>query len=251
MRVALIQHDIVWEDRAATLAHLEPELEGIDADLIVLPEMFAVGFSMNTALVAEPLEGPTTQWLVDQAAKHLAAIGGSIPIMLPGNDKPSNVFTMASPDGRVVRYVKRHPFSYAGENEHYEPGLARLNVSIVGVRIAPFICYDLRFADTFWPVAPDTDVYVVVASWPSPRREHWRTLLKARAIENQAYVIGVNRVGSGGGLDYSGDSCVIDPMGEVLVSASNVETTLITEIDPSYVAKVRADLPFMADRRDD
>ena len=251
VRVAAVQHDICWEDRDATLARLEPIVQDTDADLVVLPELFAVGFTMDTALVAEAPDGPTTAWLREQATFSDRWIGGSVPIVLDGADRPSNVFTLASPDGEVHRYAKRHPFSYAGEHEHYAPGNDRITVDIAGARVSPFVCYDLRFANAFWPIAERTDVYLVVASWPSPRRHHWRTLLWARAIENQAYVVGVNRVGSGGGLDYSGDSCIIDPMGEVLVSAANVETVLTADLDAAYVAKVRADLPFMADRRDD
>lgn len=250
MKVAAIQHDIVWEDREATLARLDPVVVGIDADLIVLPEMFAVGFSMSRA-VAEPPDGPTTEWLVDHAQSSGAWIGGSIPVVLDGADRPSNVFTLASPRGVVHRYAKRHPFSYGDETDHYAPGDERVTVDVDGVRTSLFVCYDLRFADALWPVAPDTDLYLVVASWPHTRRAHWRTLLHARAIENQAYVVGVNRVGTGGGLEYAGDSCIVDPMGEVLVSAASVETVLTADIDPALVAKVRADLPFIADRRDD
>lgn len=251
MRIAAVQHDIVWEDRATTLAHVESVLGAVDADLIVLPEVFAVGFTMNTRLVGEAPDGPTTQWLVDQAARRHAWIGGSIPVVLDGADRPSNVFTLVARDGAVHRYAKRHPFSYAGEDAHYAPGGARLTVDVDGVRVSPFVCYDLRFADAMWPLAAATDVYLVVASWPAARRAHWRTLLAARAIENQAYVVGVNRVGAGGGLDYAGDSCIVDPLGEVLVSAAGVETVLVADVDPAVVAKVRADLPFLADRRDD
>jgi predicted amidohydrolase len=250
MRVAAIQHDIVWEDRDATLARLSPTVAAIDADLIVLAEMFAVGFTMNRD-VAETPEGPTTTWLVEQSAATRSWIGGSIPVVLGGADRPSNVFTLASPTGDVHRYAKRHPFTYAGELEHYAAGDERLVVDVDGVRTSLSVCYDLRFADAFWPLADRTDLYLVVASWPHTRRQHWRTLLAARAIENQAYVVGVNRVGSGGGLDYAGDSRIIDPMGDVLLAASSVETVLTADVDPGVVAKVRADLPFMADRRSD
>jgi predicted amidohydrolase len=246
MKVAAVQHDIAWEDRDATLARLAPVVDAIDADLVVLPEMFAVGFTMSRD-VAEAPDGPTTSWLRERGRW----IGGSIPVVLDGADRPSNVFTLVSPSGEAHRYAKRHPFSYAGEHEHYAPGDERLNVDVDGVRVSPFICYDLRFADAFWPVADRTDVYLVVASWPKPRRAHWRTLLQARAIENQAYVVGVNRVGSGGGLDYVGDSCIVDPLGEVLVSAASVETVLTADVDAAVVAKVRAELPFLPDRRDD
>jgi predicted amidohydrolase len=248
MRLAAIQHDIVWEDRDATLARLAPMVAGVDADLIVLPEMFAVGFTMARE-VAEAPDGPTTQWLVTHAAARGAWIGGSIPVVLDGADRPSNVFTLAAPDGTVHRYAKRHPFSYAGEDEHYAPGAEHVIVDVGGVRTALTVCYDLRFVESYWPIAADVDLYLCVASWPTPRREHWKTLLRARAIENQAYVCGVNRVGSGGGLEYGGDSCIIDPLGEVLVSAAKIETALLVDdVDETYVAKVRADLPFMPDR---
>ena len=250
MRVAAVQHDIVWEDRDATLEMLTRVLAGVEADLIVLPEMFGVGFTMARE-VAEPPDGPTTQWLVSEAAARSAWVGGSIPVVLAGADRPSNVFTLASPTGVVHRYAKRQPFAFAGELDHYAPGRDRVTVDVDGVRTSLSVCYDLRFVDAYWPLAPDTDLYLVVASWPQARRHHWRTLLAARAIENQAYVVGVNRVGSGGGLDYAGDSCIIDPLGEVLASAAGVETVLIADIDPAVVAKVRGELPFLADRRTD
>lgn len=250
MRVAAVQHDIVWEDRDATLEQLTRDLSGVEADLIVLAEMFAVGFTMASE-VAEPPDGPTTQWLAAQASAKAAWIGGSIPVVLAGADRPSNVFTLVSPTGDVHRYAKRHPFAYADEHEHYAPGDARVTVDVDGVRTALTVCYDLRFADAYWPLAADTDLYLVVASWPQARRHHWRTLLAARAIENQAYVVGVNRVGSGGGLDYAGDTCIIDPLGEVLASAAAVETVVTADVHQAVVAKVRADLPFLADRRSD
>jgi predicted amidohydrolase len=123
-------------------------------------------------------------------------------------------------------------------------------VAVRDVRVSPFVCYDLRFADEFWAVAPRTDCYLVVANWPASRRHHWRSLLVARAIENQAYVVGVNRVGvDGNGLAYAGDSMIVDPLGEVLASASEIETIVMADIDPAVVADVRARFPFLADRR--
>jgi predicted amidohydrolase len=248
MRVAAVQHDIAWEDRAATLARLDAVVAPIDADLVVLPEMFAVGFTMERG-VAEAPDGPTTAWLSRVAHAKGCFVGGSIPVVLDGGDRPSNVFTLASPDGTVHRYAKQHPFSYAAEDAHYAAGSSHLVVDVHGVRTALTVCYDLRFVESYWPIAADVDLYLVVASWPSARREHWRTLLRARAIENQAYVCGVNRVGSGGGIQYRGDSCVVDPMGEVLLAAADVETVLVADVDPAAVAKARAELPFMADRR--
>ena len=250
MRVGLVQHDIVWERRDETLAHVEPLVDKAVADgaeLVVLPEMFAVGFTMSTDAVAEDEGGPTSQWLSAQAARTGAWVGGSVP---EGRPRPRNTFVLAAPDGTTQhRYAKRHPFAYGGETEHYDAGDERVTVDVGALRVSPLICYDLRFADASWPLAPVTDAYLYVASWPAPRRSHWRSLLVARAIENQAYVVGVNRVGDGGGLAYAGDSLVVDPMGEVLVDAGRDEGVHVVDIDPARVAQVRADLPFLQDRR--
>lgn len=250
MKVAAIQHDICWEDREATLARLDPLVataSAAGARLAVLPEMFAVGFSMEPERVAEPVGGPTTAWLVDRAARHGLWLAGSVPEQ--GDGRPRNVLVLAGPDGAVHRYAKIHPFTYSGEHEHYDAGADLVTVDVEGVRVSLFVCYDLRFADELWQLAPVTDLYVVVASWPAKRRHHWKSLLVARAIENQAYVVGCNRVGAGGGSDYAGDSAVVDPMGGVLVSASSVETVLVADVEPAVVAATRERFPFLADRR--
>jgi predicted amidohydrolase len=251
MRVAAIQHDVVWEDRDATLRHVEPMVTSAverGARLVVLPEMFAVGFSMEPERVAEPADGPTCEWLVKQAQDHGIWIGGSIPEL--GDDKPRNMFVLASPAGDVERYAKIHPFTYSGEHEHYAAGTEHVTVDVEGLRVSLFVCYDLRFGDEFWSLARDTDVYLVPANWPGKRGHHWRTLLLARAIENQAYVVGCNRVGRGGALDYDGDSCIVDPMGELLDSASGgVEAIVIADVEPDVVRATRERFPFIADRR--
>jgi predicted amidohydrolase len=162
---------------------------------------------------------------------------------------PYNTFVLASPRGELHRYRKIHPFTYGGEREAFAAGSEVVTVDVDGVRVTPFICYDLRFADVFWETAASTDLYVVPANWPETRRRHWRALLVARAIENQAYVVGCNRVGSGGKLTYVGDSAVISPMGDVLASAAEVETTLQVDVEPARVAEVRSRFPFAADRR--
>jgi predicted amidohydrolase len=253
IRVAAIQHDIAWEDRDTTLAALAPRVAtaaGDGARLVLLTEMFAVGFSMATDRTAEPADGPTTSWLVDQARRHEAWVGGSVPITPAGADRPRNTFVLAGPGGELHRYEKRHPFTYAGELDHFAAGDDLVTVEVDGVRVSPAVCYDLRFADQFWAQAGTTDCYVVVANWPSPRRHHWRTLLVARAIENQAYVVGVNRVGAdGNGLGHSGDSIVVDPMGEILADAGAEPTTITATVDPAVVADVRSRLPFLPDRR--
>jgi predicted amidohydrolase len=254
MKVAAVQHDIVWEDPPANFARLAPKIAAAadsGARLVVLTEMYATGFSMRTDRIAEPVDGRSTQFLVNQAAANGVWVCGSVPELAPRDDRPSNCLVLAAPDGAVHRYRKIHPFSYGGEHEKYAAGKERVTVDVEGVRCSLFVCYDLRFADEFWDLAPETDCYVVPANWPAPRRDHWRTLLRARAIENEAYVVGVNRVGSGGRLDYAGDSAVIGPFGEEVAEAEpgTSEQVLIAEVDPEVVAATRAKFPFLADRR--
>jgi predicted amidohydrolase len=252
MRVAAIQSDIVWEDPQANFERLRPWLAAAaaaGARLVALPEMFACGFSMETARVREPTDGPTARFLQEQAGRHGLWICGSIPELAPGASRPHNTLVLAGPRGEVHRYHKLHPFTFAREHEHYEAGTRHVTVDIEGMRVSLFVCYDLRFADEFWVRAHATDAYVVVANWPDRRRHHWTTLLQARAIENQAYVIGVNRVGHGSGLDYTGDSRIIDPWGEILAAAAGSETMLLADLDPQIVRDAREKFPILADRR--
>jgi predicted amidohydrolase len=251
MKVAAIQHDIVFEDAGATMAHVTPkiaEAAAAHARVIVLTEMFATGFSMCPERIAEDEGGPSEQFLVDQAREHDAWLIASIAQR--GTDgRYRNNAIVAGPDGAVSRYSKIHPFSYAHEHEHYAAGAEHLTVDIDGLRVTVFICYDLRFADEFWERAPGTDVYVVPANWPEARRNHWRTLLRARAIENQAFVVGVNRVGAAQQVAHVGDSAIIDPLGRTLAEASIGETVLVADISAETVATVRTNFPFLADRR--
>ena len=252
MIVAGIQHDIVWERPEENFARLAPMIERTAEDgarLVVLTEMYATGFSMKTDRIAEPVDGPSARFLTEQARTHGVWVCGSLPELVPGNDHPYNQLIVAGPDGTAHRYAKIHPFSYGREHEHYTAGRDFLCVEIEHVRFAFFVCYDLRFADEFWGLAADVDCYVLPANWPAPRREHWMTLLKARAIENQAYVVGVNRVGQGGRLTYAGDSMIVDPFGAVVTEAGSEETTIIAEVDAARVAAVRAEYPFLPDRR--
>jgi predicted amidohydrolase len=251
MIVAGIQHDIVWEDPRANFARLAPMIATAahgGARLIVCTEMFSSGFSMHTERIAEPAGGPSTQFLVDQARANGAWVCASIAVQA-GAPRPYNQLTLAAPDGALHTYAKIHPFTYGREHEHYSAGESFLTVDIEGVRASFFVCYDLRFADEFWALAPDTDCYVVPANWPAARRTHWQALLTARAIENQAYVVGVNRVGDGGKLSYAGDSMIVDPLGEVLASAARTESIISAEITPERVKEVRAEFPFLQDRR--
>lgn len=258
MKLAIVQHDIVWEDAAATREHVRPliaEAATRGAKIIVLSEMYATGFSMHPERIAEPEGGPSEQFLVDQARQHDAHLIASVAQQGADGAYRNNAI-IAAPDGTVHRYAKIHPFGYAREHEHYAAGAEFLTVEIDGLRVSPFVCYDLRFADEFWQRALDTDVYVIPANWPQQRVEHWKALLRARAIENQAYVVGVNRVGTEPdrpergerGAIYSGDSAIIDPLGATL-SAPAGEQVAVAEVDPEVVRQVRARFPFLADRR--
>jgi predicted amidohydrolase len=251
MKVAAIQHDIEWEDGAATRKRLTPliaQAAGAGARIIALTEMYATGFSMHPERIAEDEGGPNEQFLIDQAREHNAWLVGSIA-QHSASGNPRNVAVLAAPDGAVHRYAKIHPFSYAGEHERYDAGSEFVTVDVEGLRVSLFVCYDLRFADEFWAIGPGTDLYVVVANWPEPRREHWRTLLRARAIENQAYVLGVNRVGGVKDLNHVGDSAIIDPLGRTLVEASIGEAVLVADVTAEQVVAVRETLPFLRDRR--
>lgn len=252
MKIAAIQSDIAWEDPEANFTRLRPWVAAAaaaGARLVVLPEMFACGFSMTTAKIAEPPGGPSTRFLEHQARQHDLWICGSVPEVPLGEAKPYNTLVLASPHGQVVRYRKIHPFSFAREDEHYGAGTDHITVDVDGLRCTLFVCYDLRFADEFWGRAEQTDAYVVVANWPERRRHHWTTLLQARAIENQAYVVGVNRVGHGNGLDYSGDSRIVDPWGEVLAAAAGGETMVLADVRPEVVRDARERFPVLKDRR--
>jgi len=252
VKVAAVQHDIVWEDRDANFERLAPMIAAAAAQgarLVVLSEMFSTGFSMATDVLAEPADGPSVQFLTEQARTHDVWVCGSIPERPAGAARPFNQLVLTAPDGAQHRYAKIHPFGYGAEHEHYAAGDAFLTVTVEGVRCSFFVCYDLRFADEFWPLASETDCYVVPANWPQSRRSHWSALLRARAIENQAYVVGVNRVGEGGKLTYVGDSVILDPLGEPLAVGAGAECVLVAEVDPARVDEIRTRFPFLADRR--
>ena len=252
MKIAAIQSDIAWEEPAANFERLRPWVAAAaaaGARLVVLPEMFACGFSMATERIREAPGGPSTRFLADQAARHGLWICGSVPELPEGEARPYNTLVLAGPRGEQVRYRKIHPFTFAKEHEHYAAGAQHVTVELEGLRCTLFVCYDLRFADEFWATAAATDAYVVVANWPERRRHHWTALLQARAIENQAYVVGVNRVGHGSGLDYSGDSRIIDPWGETLASAAGAPTMLLADLRPELVRDAREKFPVLKDRR--
>lgn len=257
LRIAAVQHDIVWNDRSANFERIAPKISGAvasGAGLVLLSETFSTGFGFDQPeFEAEPHGGVSSQFLASQAREHGVWVGGScaeIRPESPANDqRPSNVFVLAGPDGTQHRYCKIHPFSHAGEERFVRAGTDFVTVDIEGFRVSMFVCYDLRFADEFWKLALDTDVFLVPANWPERRRNHWMALLQARAIENQAYVVGVNRVGAGGGLEYSGDSRIVDPLGELLATGARTETVLLADISTKHVASTRDHFRFLADRR--
>jgi predicted amidohydrolase len=251
LKVAAVQHDIVWEDAVATRERVRPLIEqaaDAGARLIVLPEMFATGFSMRPDRIGEDEGGPSEQFLVERAAAHDAFLLASIA-QRGADGLYRNNAVLARPDGSTERYAKIHPFSFAGEHEHYAAGDRFCTVELDGLRVSLFVCYDLRFADEFWALAEQTDLYVVPANWPAPRHEHWRLLLRARAIENQAFVVGVNRVGSAKDLPHLGGSVLLDPMGGTLAEGDDREAVLVADVDAATVREVRAKFPFLADRR--
>lgn len=217
LRTTLIQADLVWQQPEANRTQFEQifaELKGT-TDLIVLPEMFTTGFTMAPETLAEPIDGETAHWLKQQAEHLDAAIVGSVVTQVGDHYRNRCFFTQ--PNGEQTVYDKRHLFRMGGEHNHYEAGRERVLVEYKGWRIMPQICYDLRFP-AFSRNHNEYDLLIYVANWPKPRRNPWRTLLQARAIENLAYVAGVNRVGvDGSGLAYSGDSLLVDFMGERLI----------------------------------
>lgn len=254
LRAALVQLDLQWESPEATQARARPWLESAKAagaDLAILPEMFATGFSMAADRIAQPEHGPTETWLRETArALDLWIVAGVAQRSGDANALPVNAALIASPEGKTVaRYHKVHPFSFAKEHEHYAAGRGLVTVEIGGLRVTPVVCYDLRFPELFRAAVDSTDVFVVIANWPAARRAHWSTLLRARAIENQSWVLGVNRVGDGGGLSYAGDSAAIAPDGEIVATAAMAETLLIADCDRARVESLRAAFPVLRDRR--
>ncbi len=257
LQVAGVQADLAWEDRDTNLALLGREVSRAAANgarLVVLPEMFPTGFSMHTEVTAEAADGPSATFLRDAAMMTGAWTAGSFACRDGGpDDRPTNRLLLASPGGDLHHYDKVHPFSHGGEADHFAPGRRLVVVDVEDVRVALFVCYDLRFANVFWELAPDVDLYVVPANWPTRRRRHWQALLTARAIEDQAFVLGVNRVGvgrrvDGGDLPYGGDTMLVDPWGATVAAMADQPGLVMGAVDTDAVAEVRSQLAFLPDR---
>lgn len=248
LKLLLVQTDLFWEDKYLNLNKIGDLLKeaSFDADLIVLPEMFSSGFSMQVAETANSMEGDVVDWMREQATKYNTTIVGSINIKEAG--KYYNRLLLVSQEGVLAQYDKRHLFSLAGENEVFAAGSESLICPIVGWRIHFQICYDLRFP--VWSRNQDNyDLLVNVANWPARRIYAWNHLLIARAIENQSYVVGVNRTGlDGHGIPHIGNSCVIDPMGEVLWRAGEEVVVKAIELSADFLLDTREKLPFLRDR---
>jgi predicted amidohydrolase len=230
LRVTLVQADLAWQAPATNRRALAARFRGLagHTDLVVLPEMFTTGFSMDAEGLAEDMHGPTVEWMREEAASLGCAIMGSL--IVKDGERRYNRLVWARPDGSTVHYDKRHLFRMANEHAHYAAGDRRLVVDVKGWRVCPMICYDLRFP--VWSRSlGDYDALVYVANWPQRRAPAWSTLLRARAIENQCYVVGVNRVGKdGNGVTYAGDSVAVDFVGRPLSSegaGDRVETVVL------------------------
>jgi len=252
MNVLALQWDLAWEDRAANFARVRSLLAESDAgpvDLIVLPEMFGSGFSMNVDAIAEGEPSETEAFLREIASGHDAAVLGGL-VRRPGEGaKAGNELIAFDPSGaELVRYRKNRCFRYTRESDFYENGTEIVVFDRQGWKICPLICYDLRFPELFRRgVAKGAELFLVIASWPEVRVEHWVTLLRARAIENLAYVVGVNRCGSDPHLAYPGRTVVVDPWGEIVADAGVEETALAAEISLDAMRNWRNEFPALLD----
>lgn len=257
MQAHLIQMDIVWEDRPANHALVERMLDGVDVragDLVVLPELFDVGFTLNLE-VAPDREGATLRFLLGLADDLGVTIHGSRAVRPCDCDKAFNTVCAVAPGGRLLcEYAKVHPFSYGREGEKYKGGerveMYAWSDGAEALQICPAVCYDLRFPELFRLGAKrGAEVFVVGANWPRPRQHHWRALLIARAVENQAYVLGVNRCGNDPHLAYAGGTIAVSPTGEVVGELGEGPGVLTVEVDPGLVRRWRAEFPALRDVR--
>jgi predicted amidohydrolase len=246
LTITLVQSDLVWEDKSANIRQFEQKLQTVmDTDIVVLPEMFTTGFTMNTAL-AETMQGPTVGWMQHMAQKNQTVICGSI--IIQEGTVFYNRFLWVQPNDVVHYYDKKHLFSMAGEDHSFESGQQQVVVEYKGWKCALFVCYDLRFPVWNRNHLP-YDVAFYVANWPAKRALHWNSLLLARAIENQSYIVAVNRVGQDGkGFEYQGDSSVIDPGGNYLYHRQNIEEIYAVEFTKEQLAAKRKEFPFLQDR---
>jgi predicted amidohydrolase len=272
LTITTIQANLFWEEKTTNLRLLEQKIKAIEGrtEIVILPEMFTTGFSMKPELLAEPMDGESVEWMRRVSNENNIILTGSL--MIEENGKYYNRLLWVLPNGDFGIYDKRHLFGFAKEDEHYSPGNKRLIASVKGWKINLQVCYDLRFpvwarnrvfdsaqtlkADTSTPLHTSTplstnaeyDILIYVANWPERRSHAWKTLLCARAIENQCYVIGVNRVGSdGNNIYHSGNSLIISPLGEVLYHMADEEDVFTISLEKEKLEEVRSKFPFLND----
>jgi len=254
VKAALIQLNTVWGERRRNYERADSFAKRAAAegcDIMVLPEMFNTGFSMDLTTISDEGIGQTTSVLSEIARKHDINLIAGFPIKAPGENKGRNMAVAYDRKGMLkATYTKMHPFCLADEEKYYIAGDNVTTFDIDSVPSSIFICYDLRFPEVFRKVAKRVQAIFVIANWPSERVEHWNALLTARAIENQCFMIGVNRTGiDGNGIRYCGSSCVIDPSGSSLCSGSETNEYLVCDFDPARVKEVRSQFPFLTDMR--
>lgn len=251
MNVVCCQFDISWENKDANhdkVRALIDRAAPLKGSLIILPEMFATGFSMDVATISDSGSRQTQEFLASTAVEYgLYVLGGIVSTASDGRGR--NECITFSPDGvEIARYCKLHPFTFCGESEYYVAGAATRVFACNEFNVAPFICYDLRFPEVFrTAVQEGATLFTIIANWPASRAAHWITLLKARAIENQAYVAGVNRCGEDPLLTYSGYSMIIDPRGEILAEAGGQESLISAELDLQALMNYRREFPVLND----
>ena len=248
LKITTFQSYLFWENIDKNLQNLGLRLSSIreKTDLIVLPEMFSTGFSMNPSKLAEEMGGKTMKWMLEQARKFDSVVTGSI--IIKEENKNYNRLIWMRPDGTYEFYDKRHLFGLGEEDQHYTAGTKKLFVELNDWKICPVICYDLRFPVWLRNTDQEYDMLLIVANWPERRSLHWRSLIPARAIENQAFVVAVNRVGHDGNEVYhSGDSMCIDPNGKVIYYKPNDEDLYTFSINKDDVTEARAAFPFLKD----
>jgi len=248
MKISLIQTSLTWENPEANRANFTQKINSIagGTDLIILPEMFATGFTMNPSAVAETANGESVQWMIETAAATNCAITGSLVIEENGSFYNRLFFVL--PNGQVKTYNKRHLFSFASEDKFYTAGTEKLIVEYKGWKICPLVCYDLRFP-VFARNAEEYDLLIYVANWPQVRTLAWDSLLRARAIENLCYTVGVNRIGrDSNGHDYSGHSQVIDALGAYITEPFENEDVITIELDRDTLLETRKKFAFLNDR---
>jgi predicted amidohydrolase len=245
---SLIQTALFWEDKGANLAMLAKKIMGIEeyTEIIVLPEMFSTGFSMQPEKFAETMDGPTVEWMRRISAEKKVILTGSL--MIKEEEKYYNRLIWILPNGELGYYDKRHLFAFAGEDQHYSAGNKRLIASVKGWKINLQICYDLRFPVWARQQGDEYDVLLYVANWPEKRNHAWKTLLTARAIENQCITMGVNRVGlDGNNIAHSGDSLIVGPLGEVLYHCAYEEDVFTITLQKEEITNARTQFPFWKD----